>query len=184
MTANILFHHIRPGPGQNDLATCLARSQGVGCPNSVAAFDNSFGSLVNIGFWAVLLLLPGLIGVVVGAPLLGREMELGTWRLAWSQTVPRTRWLAVKLAVLCGASAFLCHQIMLADLPSERPPHEQIRMPQFSWNASKVPSLHQQYHPESRLAKISKLLIYIGASCMGFLAIIFTYAAFTNPPRH
>ena len=87
---------------QNNLATCLAHSLGAGCPNSVATFDNSFGSLVNIGFWAVLLLLPGLIGVVVGAPLLGREMEMGTWRLAWSQTVPRTRWLVIKLAVVAG----------------------------------------------------------------------------------
>jgi ABC-type transport system involved in multi-copper enzyme maturation permease subunit len=100
--AAVLGLSMRSSFGQNDLATCLARSQGVGCPNSVAAFDKSFGSLVNIGFWAVLLLLPGLIGVVVGAPLLGREMELGTWRLAWSQTVPRTRWLAVKLAVVAG----------------------------------------------------------------------------------
>jgi len=32
----------------------------------VVTFDNRFGSLVNIGFWAVLLLLPGLIGAVVG----------------------------------------------------------------------------------------------------------------------
>jgi ABC-type transport system involved in multi-copper enzyme maturation permease subunit len=87
---------------QNNLATCLAHSLGASCPNSVATFDNSFGSLVNIGFWAVLLLLPGLIGVAVGGPLLGREMELGTWRLAWSQTVPRTRWLVIKLAVVGG----------------------------------------------------------------------------------
>jgi len=87
---------------QNNLATCLAHSLGAGCPNSVATFDNSFGSLVNIGFWSVLLLLPGLIGVAVGAPLLGREMEMGTWRLAWSQTVPRTRWLVIKLAVVGG----------------------------------------------------------------------------------
>jgi ABC-type transport system involved in multi-copper enzyme maturation permease subunit len=100
--AIVLGLSMRNSFSQNNLATCLAHSQGVGCPNSVATFDNSFGSLVNIGFWAVLLLLPGLIGIVVGAPLLGREMEMGTWRLAWSQTVPRTRWLAVKLAVVAG----------------------------------------------------------------------------------
>lgn len=87
---------------QHNLAACLTHSLGVSCPNAVVAFDNSFGSLVNVGFWAVLLLLPGLIGVTVGAPLLGREMEMGTWRLAWSQTVPRTRWLVTKLAVVGG----------------------------------------------------------------------------------
>jgi len=100
--AAVLGLSMRSSFGQHDLATCLARSQGTGCPNGVYSFMNSFGSLVNVGFWAVLLLLPGLIGVVVGAPLLGRELEMGTWRLAWSQTVPRTRWLAVKLAVVAG----------------------------------------------------------------------------------
>jgi ABC-type transport system involved in multi-copper enzyme maturation permease subunit len=100
--AIVLGLSMRNSFSQNNLATCLAHSQGASCPNSVAAFDDSFGSLVNVGFWAVLLLLPGLIGIVVGAPLLGREMEMGTWRLAWSQTVPRTRWLTVKLAVVAG----------------------------------------------------------------------------------
>jgi hypothetical protein len=32
--------------------------------------------------------LPGLIGAIVGASLLGREYEHGTWRLAWTQAVP------------------------------------------------------------------------------------------------
>ena len=100
--AIVLGLSMRNSFSQNNLATCLAHSQGAGCMNSVATFDNRFGSLVNVGFWAVLLLLPGLIGIVVGAPLLGREMEMGTWRLAWSQTMPRTRWLAIKLAVVTG----------------------------------------------------------------------------------
>jgi ABC-type transport system involved in multi-copper enzyme maturation permease subunit len=100
--AIVLGLEMRTSFSQNNLAACLVHSLGAGCPNSVAAFDNSFGSLVNIGFWGVLLLLPGLIGAAVGAPLLAREMEMGTWRLAWSQTVPRTRWLVIKLAVVGG----------------------------------------------------------------------------------
>jgi ABC-type transport system involved in multi-copper enzyme maturation permease subunit len=98
----VLGLEMRTSYSNNNLATCLAHSQGAGCPNAVATFDNSFGSLVNIGFWGVLLLLPALIGAAVGAPLIAREMEMGTWRLAWSQTVPRTRWLVVKLAVAAG----------------------------------------------------------------------------------
>src|SRR5580704_4554281 len=66
------------------------------------AFMNEFGSEVNIAFWSVALIVPGLIGVLVGAPLIARELEYGTWRLAWSQTVPRARWLAVKLALVTG----------------------------------------------------------------------------------
>ena len=100
--AIVLGLQMRTSFSQNDLATCLAQSLGRGCENSVVTFDNRFGSLVNIGFWSVLLLLPGLIGAVVGASVLGREMEMGTWRLAWSQTVPRTRWLVIQLAVVAG----------------------------------------------------------------------------------
>jgi hypothetical protein len=109
----VLGLRMRNSFGQNHLATCLAHSLGASCPNAVANFDNSFGSLVNIGFWAVLLLLPGLIGAVVGATVLGRELEMGTWRLAWSQTVPRTRWLVMQLAVIAGGLIVLGAAITL-----------------------------------------------------------------------
>jgi len=33
---------------------------------------------------------PALVGLLFGAPLLGREFELGTWRLVWAQGVSRT----------------------------------------------------------------------------------------------
>jgi hypothetical protein len=48
---------------------------------------------------AVGLCLPAVIGVFWGAPLVAREIEAGTHRLAWNQSVTRTRWLATKLAV-------------------------------------------------------------------------------------
>ena len=44
------------------------------------------------------------IGVFWGAPLIAREFETGTYRLAWTQSVTRTRWLAVKLGVVGLAS--------------------------------------------------------------------------------
>jgi len=55
----------------------------------------------------LLTVLPVLAGVFIGAPLLGRELEHGTWRLAWAQGVTRTRWLAIKLAVLTAAVTVL-----------------------------------------------------------------------------
>jgi hypothetical protein len=48
----------------------------------------------------VVLVVPAIIGVFWGAPLVARELEAGTFRLAWTQSVTRTRWLAVKLAVV------------------------------------------------------------------------------------
>ena len=93
---------MRTAFGNDDLAGCLARSQGTACPAAVSAFTGQFGSEVNIAFWSVTLIVPGLIGVLVGGSLIARELEYGTWRLAWSQTVPRARWLAVKLALVTG----------------------------------------------------------------------------------
>lgn len=49
-------------------------------------------------------LVPALIGAFWGAPLVARELENGTHRLVWNQSVPRRRWLAVKLTVLGLAS--------------------------------------------------------------------------------
>jgi hypothetical protein len=43
---------------------------------------------------------PALIGVFWGAPLVTREIEAGTFRLAWNQSVTRRRWLAVKLGLI------------------------------------------------------------------------------------
>ncbi|MFI5655395.1 ABC transporter permease [Streptomyces anulatus] len=47
----------------------------------------------------VLLLLAGLIGVFVAGPLIARELESGTFRLAWAQSVSPAHWLAARLAV-------------------------------------------------------------------------------------
>ena len=92
---------MRTAFGQDGLTPCLARSQGAaGCEGAVSTFTNEFGSEVNVAFWSAALIVPGLIGVLVGAPLIARELEYGTWRLSWSQSVPRARWLAVKLALV------------------------------------------------------------------------------------
>jgi hypothetical protein len=56
------------------------------------------------GAVVVLYAVPAIIGVFWGAPLVSREIETGTFRLAWNQSVTRTRWLAVK-AGLIGLAA-------------------------------------------------------------------------------
>jgi hypothetical protein len=90
------------------LPACLARSGGADCPAAITSFVNEFshnaiGTVVDLPLLAI----SGLFGLAVGAPLLGQELERGTWRLAWSQTVPRTRWLAAKLGlVTCSLVLF------------------------------------------------------------------------------
>jgi hypothetical protein len=52
----------------------------------------------------LVVVVPGIVGLFWGAPLVAREFETGTWRLAWTQSLTRTRWLAVRLVVLGVAS--------------------------------------------------------------------------------
>ena len=87
----------------DSLPGCLASSGGAGCAAALTSFVDRFArspssTIIGVPLTAI----PGLLGVVVGAPLLGRELERGTWRLAWSQTVPRTRWLVAKLGLVTG----------------------------------------------------------------------------------
>jgi hypothetical protein len=56
------------------------------------------------GLGAIIIVIPPLIGVFWGAPLFARELETGTHRLAWTQSVTRTRWLATKFALISIAS--------------------------------------------------------------------------------
>jgi hypothetical protein len=56
---------------------------------------------------------PALFGIFWGAPLLTREFEAGTYRLAWTQSVTRSRWLVTKLAVGGLATAVLAGLLSL-----------------------------------------------------------------------
>jgi ABC-type transport system involved in multi-copper enzyme maturation permease subunit len=77
------------------VATCAAQHD---CSTATTNFTNSDGPLqVFLDF--LLLVVPLLIAIFWGAPLVSREFETGTFRLAWTQGVSRTRWLAVKLGL-------------------------------------------------------------------------------------
>jgi hypothetical protein len=85
------------------LAACTGRPDGCSTFYQLFFHDNQTALL---GTTAVMLVLPALIGLFWGAPLITRELEAGTHRLVWNQSVTRTRWLAVKLAVV-GLAATL-----------------------------------------------------------------------------
>jgi hypothetical protein len=83
--------------------TTVAGCQALGnCSAVDAAFLSSDQPVQIIGI--VLVLIPGVIGVFWGAPLVARELETGTHRLAWTQSVTRTRWLVLKVALVGIAS--------------------------------------------------------------------------------
>ena len=52
---------------------------------------------------AVMYLVPLVTGAFWGAPMIARELEAGTHRLAWNQSVSRRRWLLAKVGIGGGA---------------------------------------------------------------------------------
>jgi hypothetical protein len=83
---------------RESLAACLPPAARSGCDIIVPHFEAEFGGLVTA--LRTLAVLPVLAGLFVGAPLLARELEHGTYRLAWTQAVTRRRWLLSKTALL------------------------------------------------------------------------------------
>jgi hypothetical protein len=68
----------------------------LGCKNQVFNVDSAYGPTAQtIG--TVLMAVPLLIGAFVGAPVLARELETGTFRYAWTLGVSRQRWTLAKL---------------------------------------------------------------------------------------
>ncbi|MBT2230218.1 ABC transporter permease [Nonomuraea sp. NEAU-A123] len=81
--------------------------------SGVARLTSAEDKVYNAGIMLVYGL-PAIIGIFWGAPLVTRELEAGTYRLAWNQTVTRTRWLATKLALTGLAAATAAGLLSLA----------------------------------------------------------------------
>jgi ABC-2 family transporter protein len=63
------------------------------------AFVSSYNYAIAVFEEGVPLLMV-LIGVLVGAPLVAREVEQGTHLVSWTQSIPRRRWYLTKIGVL------------------------------------------------------------------------------------
>jgi hypothetical protein len=68
-------------------------------PDLVGRTDFSDQDTLFGGTILALYLLPAVIGVFWGVPMITRELEGGTHSLVWNQTVTRKRWLTTKLGV-------------------------------------------------------------------------------------
>ncbi len=90
-----------------DVVACRP-ADSVACQQLQAAFNDTYWTSAEVTA-ALLQVVPALIGAFLGAPVLARELETGTYRYAWTQGFERTRWTAGKLLVLAvlvtGATA-------------------------------------------------------------------------------
>jgi ABC-type transport system involved in multi-copper enzyme maturation permease subunit len=98
--AALSIYLILQGRGIHDFYdTQIVGCQGDACSNARILFQDKYQAPVAL-VGALLLGIPAIIGVFWGAPLIARELETGTQRLVWNQSVTRTHWLAVKLALI------------------------------------------------------------------------------------
>jgi hypothetical protein len=67
------------------------------CALQAQAFLQRFDGLNQLGPW--LGLVPGLIGVLLATPLV-LELDQGTYRLAWTQSITPRRWLTTRLGLM------------------------------------------------------------------------------------
>ncbi|MEV0405303.1 ABC transporter permease subunit [Actinoallomurus sp. NPDC050550] len=118
-------HAIRSSYTQHGIGPCLLQDTGGDhCQSAMNAFMDQFNDIANhLSTWFSPL--PGLIGAIVGASVLAREYEHGTWRLAWTQAVPRIRWLTVKI-LLVGAGIVAVTAALSAVFTWFRSPVDQV----------------------------------------------------------
>ncbi|MEU6357385.1 hypothetical protein ABZ896_50170 [Streptomyces sp. NPDC047072] len=97
---------VTAGSVHETLAACPRDGSlcGVGALHSYSGAMGWISTFFYYGFWAV--------AAWAGGALIGRELESGTARLAWTQHVTPTRWLAVKLtlpalAIVLGGAVFV-----------------------------------------------------------------------------
>jgi len=82
-----------------DTTVANCASTGGDCSTARSVF-NAHDQVLKVIAQMIPLGLPAVLGMFWGAPLVARELESGTFRLAWTQGRSRLRWLAAKLAVV------------------------------------------------------------------------------------
>jgi hypothetical protein len=83
------------------LASCRA---GVACSDVLDSLFQTNWDRAIIVLAVLTIAVPAVLAVFWGAPLLAREAEDGTIKLAWTQTVSRRRWFAMKAGAMLAAA--------------------------------------------------------------------------------
>jgi hypothetical protein len=83
-------------------ATACQPASSLTCGEILSQFNYTYGDTA-LHSAVFVQLVPALIGAFVGAPVLARELETGTFRYAWTQGFGRWRWALAKLTSLAVA---------------------------------------------------------------------------------
>ncbi|MFA1540878.1 ABC transporter permease subunit [Actinomadura monticuli] len=100
-----------------------------GCAQAAAEFQGTYRNTL-LFLAAGLGLVPVVIGVFWGAPLIARELELGTHRLVWNQSVTRRRWLLARTA-FAGLAAMVVAGLAALALTWAASPYDRVASDRF-----------------------------------------------------
>jgi hypothetical protein len=115
---------------------------------------NSVGGFLTNGW--ILQLMPALIGAFIGAPVLAREMETGSYRYAWTQGFGRWRWTLAKLAGLAVAVTAAASAISVL----------------FSWYYQPYFGAHNQARDLSELTSLAPSLFDLRGVAFGACTLV------------
>jgi ABC-type transport system involved in multi-copper enzyme maturation permease subunit len=106
-------------------------------PQLVGETDFSDDDFLYTSTTLLMYVLPAVIGVFWGVPLVTRELETGTHSLVWNQTVTRKRWLATKLGVgvvvAMAAAGLLSLAVTWWSSPIDAMANQQTDRSMLSW---------------------------------------------------
>ncbi len=164
---------------------CLGQpsTQDAACQTSLSTFTNEIVALSSLS--ASLSILPLVVGVLLAAPL-ALEMEQGTFRLAWTQSITRLSWLRARL-ILVIAIALLFGLAMGAFLTWWRWPADQIQG-RFGANAFDLEGTAFASYTLFALSLgltvgfvLRRAIPTIGITLVGFLGVRFGIEAWARP---
>jgi len=108
------------------VAHCSAHGDCSAATSSLISSGDKLGIVLKV----VVEVVPALIGLFWGAPLVARELETGTYRLAWAQ-VTRTSWMGVKLGLL-GLASMVVVGVLSLMVTWWSSPLDRVRMTPFT----------------------------------------------------
>lgn len=114
---------IRAAYHRQALSSCLPPAARSGCGLIVDHFRSEFAARAAVTRY--LAVLPALAGLFLGAPLLAREFESGTFRLAWTQSLSRQRWVLSR-TMLLGVATVVAAAILSAMTMWWRAPFDDV----------------------------------------------------------
>jgi ABC-type transport system involved in multi-copper enzyme maturation permease subunit len=114
---------------KHDSVLSQCRSHG-NCPGLLASFTSQYYVQVSLLSYCMLIV-PGILAMFWGVPLITRELELGTHRLVWNQSVTRKRWLVVKLGVV-GLGSMAVAGLLSLLLTWAASPFDQVEADRFT----------------------------------------------------